>query len=1192
MRRIFHRRYQNSGEDIELYLRALYACAEDCGFKDKKERIRDQFVAGISDDELAERLEHLYLTNEKDFTLEKMVEHTRIYTDIKKGRHQEKFATDINRIKNVKNKSMKTDCTYCGTDHEYGKCPAFGKICNHCKKRNHFESVCKSKRYSEPQSRQKRDVRMLTEEEIYSDEANESKPTFLGECTVNNEEKKWIINLNVNNTPNIKFKVDTGADVCVINYKTFTSLKNMPVMMKPDKRLTCPSGNLPLVGMFKANISSKEKSVNYKIYVMKNNNKTENLLSREASVALGIVQFLGEVEINEELFGFGMWDTEQVKFTMKNNTTPYAVATARNIAIPLLKPVEKALEDMVKNGIIEKIRHPTDWVSAMVPVIKKGSKDIRICVDYKHLNQNLIREKFSIPTFEELSAKLSNATTFSKLDASSGFYQIPIHEESRDYTTFITPNGRYRFLRLPMGVNIAPEIYQRKMTEMLDDLDGVICYMDDIVVSGKSPEEHDKNLKTVLDRIISSGLKLNKDKCQFNKNQINFLGHVIGSQGIEIDPSKVEAIQSLHPPSNIHELRRILGLFNYVQKFVPKAQELASPMNELLRKNTSWHWDSKQQESFDELKKVVSNTSALAYYDPNLETTLSVDASSYGLGGVLLQRHNGNQRPVAYCSRSLSSNEKQWAQIEKECLAAAWATEKFHIFLCGLKFDLHTDHKPLVSLINTKDLTEAPIRCQRLLMRLARYSPTAIYVPGKLLVVADTLSRDPCHDTTDRDHQISDEVSYFVNNIVESLPATSIQLNRIMKCQQEDNILKDVIQFTKYGWPEEIKDIKYKDFYDARGNLSIVNSKLLLFQRRIVIPSSLQQEMLDKIHNDGHLSISKCRERVKMSIWWPTISSELNSWIEKCTFCQVNRRRQHAEPLKPTTLPERPWCKIGIDLCEFQGNKYLIIVDYYSRWIEMPKLKYTETSDVINHLKSQFSRWGIPEHIRSDGGPQFTSHQFKKFCEDFEIDHSFSDPHYPQGNGVAERAVQTAKRILKQEDPYLALLTYRSTPLAVTGCTPSQLMMGRIIRSRIPLLVEKLNPEWPDLKLVREKDSEAKQTNAKCYNRSHGAKSLPPIPTNTYVRERKNNDKQWSIPVNVNQKVGDRSYIAGGMRRNRRHLQIIPPISAQESVPSVHNPVTNNHDNSTIQANLDYGGEARTRYGRCIKPVNRYQGSL
>ena len=296
----------------------------------------------------------------------------------------------------------------------------------------------------------------------------------------------------------------------------------------------------------------------------------------------------------------------------------------------------------------------------------------------------------------------------------------------------------------------------------------------------------------------------------------------------------------------------------------------------------------------------------------------------------------------------------------------------------------------------------------------------------------------------------------------------------------------------------------------------------------------MRREILSRIHDDGHLSLQKSRQRMQESVWWPTVGQDLKEWIEKCSFCQHNSRQQHAEPLRPSVLPERPWTKIRMDLCLIEGKEYLVMIDYFSRWIEIKNLEDTTSSTLVRKVKTIFARWSIPEVIRSDNGPQFMSTIFKEFAFEYVFSHKTSDPYYPQGNEAAERAVQTAKRVLKQGDPSLALMTYQATVIEATGCSPAQLMMGRNIRTPLPAMKNQLCPRWPDLVKVAERDAEAKAKNACNYNVRHGARGLQPMQLGQEVLVQNPREGKWgSTPTKVKGTAGNRTCLI----RKRCHLK-------------------------------------------------------
>ena len=372
----------------------------------------------------------------------------------------------------------------------------------------------------------------------------------------------------------------------------------------------------------------------------------------------------------------------------------------------------------------------------------------------------------------------------------------------------------------------------------------------------------------------------------------------------------------------------------------------------------------------------MTNSTALAFYDHNKPTKLSTDASSYGLGAVIMQEIDGEFRPVEYASRTLTNAERRYAQIEKELLGVVWACERFSRYLIGLdEFIIETDHKPLIPIINVKDLDGAPVRCQRLLIRLMRYNGIAQFAPGKTLVLADLLSRKPIESNNDKD--LENEVQFYAHAIMSSIPASKEKMQTIREESRKDSLISQSIELTLKGWLNVHKvPPGLRELYHVHGNLSVVDD-LLMYGNRIMVPENMRAEMLMRIH-EGHMGITKSRLRAQDTIWWPGISNEIKTYVEKCHHCQVNKPSQKAEPLKPNPIPERPWQNICMDILEYGGRHYLAVVDKYSRWLEIVHMKNISSRVVVLELKNLFARWGIPEKITSDNGSQFISAEFHR----------------------------------------------------------------------------------------------------------------------------------------------------------------------------------------------------------------------
>ena len=563
---------------------------------------------------------------------------------------------------------------------------------------------------------------------------------------------------------------------------------------------------------------------------------------------------------------------------------------------------------------------------------------------------------------------------------------------------------------------------------------------------------------------------LNKEKCQFYTTEISFHGHIVNEKGAS------RAIQNAPRPTNVSEMRCFLGMLNQLNKFSLHLAEQTKRIQDLLSNKKQWYWGPNQKKAFLELlelKESLYTEKYLALFEPNRQMIVSADASAYGLSAVLCQKQpDGSLRLIAHVSRAMTECEHRYAQIEKEALALTSACKRLNQYLLESTFLLETDHKPLVPLLSMKNLEDLPIRIQRFNLQMMRYQYDIKHIPGKELNTADFLSRSPLPNIGIS--ELQEETEACINLIASHLPATDRRLTKIKEHEEKDPTL--------LKWKKDIQQGRRKKKCMRFGDLSIHNG-LMMRSNRIVIPKDLQQEVLSELHSD-HLGIHKCKERAHCSLWWPGINVDIEEYIKKCRVCCQFQRPQF-EPLCPSELPDTPWQKVGTDLFEWKQVSYLFVVDYYSRFIEIAKLSSTTSRGVINHLKSIFTRHGIPQIVVSDNGPQYLSSEFSQFARDNKYNHITSSPHFPQANRESERAVQTLKGLLKQSnDLYLALLAYHSTPLKL-GYSPAELVMGRALRTTIPIPLEQLQPKLPNSKELRKKDKEMKIKQKENYDNRH-----------------------------------------------------------------------------------------------------------
>ena len=764
------------------------------------------------------------------------------------------------------------------------------------------------------------------------------------------------------------------------------------------------------------------------------------------------------------------------------------------------------------------------------------------------LNKPLKREHYPSRTTEEVNHKFVNAKLFTKLDAKNGYWNVKLDEESSYLTTFNTPFGRYRFLWLPFGLKVSQDIFQCLMDDAYQNCRGAVNIADDVVVYGRDEKDHDRNLHEAMEKTRKSGIKLNDrpEKCQVKKESVKFYGNMYTKEGIKPDPNKVSAIKAIQPPNNKAELHTFLGIVNYMEKYVKNLADHTVSLRELLRQDVEFQWSDHHMEAFEKIKNLISEDTTLSFYDRNKPITLQVDASSRGLGATIIQ----DGRPIAFASKALTETESRYANIEWELLAIVYGCTKFHTILYGRSFTVESDHKPLEQ-VQKKRLSDAPLRLQRLLMKLQPYDFNIVYKPGKQVVLADALSR-----LNPEDEEEIPELNVRIHDIIDISPT---KVEELQKCTADDLVLQLLQQQIIFGWQRSIKmlNVQLRPYWSMRDNLSIHDGLITMGNNGIIIPDALRTKTLSQIHA-GHLGMEKSKLRAKGSVFWPGIYKDIKSLVASCSSYQENQRSQTKEPMIPMDLPPHQWHTLGSDLFLFNQSWYVIITDYYSKFPFVRKLPGLSVKHV-EAFKSVLSEQGIPVNLVCDNGKQFDSAEFRSFAEQYGFKITFSSPKYPKGHGLIERHVETIKALMAKclkdgYDVYHAILALRSTPLSHNLPSPAELLNGRIYRTNLPVrIAPSINQESVSEELRR------RQNIGKEYYDLH-SKALPELLPNQQVRIQDPVRKTWQPARVIEQANTPRSYIVekqndgGILRRNRQQIRVTGEKNSNRPV-TTNNPI-------------------------------------
>ncbi|KAI4895675.1 hypothetical protein NFI96_020671 [Prochilodus magdalenae] len=782
----FNSRVRRPGETVADYVAELRKLAQHCNYGEAlTQMLRDRLVCGVGDDSIQRRLlAEVELTFEKALKISQAMESAnKDIRDLQGHLFEEAGATTrmsrghatVHRVSSAEHKVQQRvqACYRCKGQHSAAGCRFAAELCHNCGKRGHIKRACRSKpAYSPLQKGEHRAPRggkmaeknkrahlVREESENNEEDASEIHTIYSVRQQIRGVEPITKI-VKVNGTE-VTFEVDTGCGVTVISKEQYSKMwkkGTVPELDHSSLQLKTYTGEkLGVLGRIQVTVEYEGATKILPLIVVEGDGP--NLLGRAwlkelaleihpihkvaVKCKLKLEEVLGEhADVFKEELGQlkGTKATIQVdkeaqpKF-YKPRPVPYAVK-------PL---VEQELQRLVEEKIIEPVQF-SDWAAPIVPVIKPDGS-IRICGDYKvTVNRVSSLEQYPIPRVEDLLASLAGGEKFSKLDMSHAYQQIVLDEGSRKYVTINTHKGLYTYSRLPFGVASSPAIFQRTMEGILQGIPNVAVYLDDILVSGPTEEEHLHNLKEVLQRLESSGLRLKRSKCTFLGKEVVFLGHKIDATGLHPVNEKVAAIKEAPEPRNVTELKAYLGLLNYYHRFLPKLSTLLAPLHLLLRKENKWKWGTEQQKAFDDSKVLMQSCSVLVHYDPNKDLILACDASPYGVGAVLSHRmRDGSEKPIGFVSRTLTAAEKNYSQLDKEGLAVLFGVKKFHSYLYGRRFTIVTDHKPLISLFNEMKAVPqmASPRIQRWAVTLRAYEYAIVYKAGKDHSNADAFSRLP-----------------------------------------------------------------------------------------------------------------------------------------------------------------------------------------------------------------------------------------------------------------------------------------------------------------------------------------------------------------------------------------------------------------------------------------------------------------
>ena len=752
--------------------------------------------------------------------------------------------------------------------------------------------------------------------------------------------------------------------------------------------------------------SNKLESINDKI------KDIEDINVREQFKKL-LTQFPDVLSGKDEPLGY----TKAIKhkIRLKDNTPIYI--PAYRLPHKYRDEIQKTCKDLLEQGIIEESCSPYNFPLLCIP---KKDNTWRVVVDFRKLNDKTIADRHPVPAIDDILNAIGSHKYFTTLDLLSGFLQIPLDDDSKPYTAFSTPTGHYQFNRMPYGLKSAPITFTRCMNKVFADMLGkdIYIYIDDIIIFSNDVADHLQKLTKVLERLREVNLKIKLSKCNFLKRELTYLGHTLTENGLKIVKDKVEAINKFPTPTNTKAILQFLGVSGYYRRYIKNYSTIASPLTSLLKKDVQFTWGEAQENAFNTLKNKLTEAPILIYPNYEKEFFIATDASSVGIGAVLLQKVGTRYHPVSYYSRKLRTSgpdETAYSTIEREAISIINALSHFKYIVFGYEITILTDHKPLLQFFN--NYHTSPKRTRWFLI-LQDFAAKIAYIQGKNNILADTLSRNPLEIAA----TIPTEIKNLHSKNLPNPTSYDFTLEEFRRSQLDDtniahilDVLKGPNTSSEYKKLHEtqgyrlIHDMLYKQIRSTR--MMITNQN---FPQVLVVPKTMVDRVISFFHGhemNSHPGVSNTYEKIRKIFFWKGMYYSITKYIKTCHTCKQHKgRTPKYDKLLAYPIPNLPFQRVHLDLITnfnetSRSNKHIMVaIDALTRYVEIIPLRNKTAQECSLAFFDNFiCKYGVPGMIVTDNGGEFNNRFLDSLSNRLGFKKVNILPYRPEANGLAER---------------------------------------------------------------------------------------------------------------------------------------------------------------------------------------------